>query len=366
MIIKTMRRRRTALIVMLLLVAGCGTSLTKPVLETDGKEMIDIYRNALEDGKTVDDKLDAEKHGIEANASDIDKTKIADGTASEHYVDPAILAANKPRGRRYANKAYTKYKGRYYDKKTGLQVTTFRCGVNTKIRTKPCGKSFGFGSAVREEASKPKKVVARVDEVETSNRVVTPEDIIARDQADNRERAESQRRQEQALSAALGKVSPSAKVDVKHAQQLLNKGGFDVGTPDGFVGTKTSKGLSSFQSRNGLVATGALNMATIAALDALYGDPKQSLTVGAVPQVSRESARKPTEPCNADDLYCGYSRTSDNEIQQLFPRLENPDIVVYVTPHLATHNKVPVPGYTTAFPLYDEVHYAMPGEQVTQ
>ena len=31
-------------------------------------------------------------------------------------------------------------------------------------------------------------------------------------------------------------------------------------------------------------------------------------------------------------------------------------------PHLATEERVPVPGYTTAVPLYERVEYALPGE----
>ena len=31
-------------------------------------------------------------------------------------------------------------------------------------------------------------------------------------------------------------------------------------------------------------------------------------------------------------------------------------------PHLATDARVPVPGYTTAVPLYERVEYALPGE----
>ncbi|WP_134563401.1 TIGR03751 family conjugal transfer lipoprotein, partial [Pseudomonas aeruginosa] len=42
----------------------------------------------------------------------------------------------------------------------------------------------------------------------------------------------------------------------------------------------------------------------------------------------------------------------------------NPDLVMYVFPHLAGTDPVPVPGYSTVFPLYQRVQYAMPGERV--
>ncbi len=57
-----------------------------------------------------------------------------------------------------------------------------------------------------------------------------------------------------------------------------------------------------------------------------------------------------------------YTRTAANELELLFPRLSNPDIYIHVLPHLATESRVPVPGYTTAVPLYDRVEYALPGE----
>lgn len=57
-----------------------------------------------------------------------------------------------------------------------------------------------------------------------------------------------------------------------------------------------------------------------------------------------------------------YSRTQENEIQQTFPRLPNPDMVMYVFPHLAGGN-TPVPGYSTVFPFYSQVQYALPGER---
>ena len=58
-----------------------------------------------------------------------------------------------------------------------------------------------------------------------------------------------------------------------------------------------------------------------------------------------------------------YARTAANELELLFPRLPNPDIYIHVLPHLATGERVPVPGYTTAVPLYERVEYAMPGER---
>lgn len=59
-----------------------------------------------------------------------------------------------------------------------------------------------------------------------------------------------------------------------------------------------------------------------------------------------------------------YTRTAQNEIYRQFQRLPNPDLVMYVFPHLAGTESVPVPGYSTVFPLYQRVHYALPGERI--
>ena len=57
----------------------------------------------------------------------------------------------------------------------------------------------------------------------------------------------------------------------------------------------------------------------------------------------------------------GYTRDAASEINRQFPRLPNPDLVIYVFPHLSGAG-YPVPGYSTVIPMYETVEYAMPGE----
>ena len=57
-----------------------------------------------------------------------------------------------------------------------------------------------------------------------------------------------------------------------------------------------------------------------------------------------------------------YTRDAHNELETTFPRLPNPTLRMYVFPHLATDEHVPVPGYVTTFPMYERVEYALPGE----
>ncbi|MEN4912809.1 TIGR03751 family conjugal transfer lipoprotein [Erwinia amylovora] len=80
---------------------------------------------------------------------------------------------------------------------------------------------------------------------------------------------------------------------------------------------------------------------------------------------SRATLRRPladSERTLAQQTRDSYSRSQQNEIRQTFPRLPNPDMVMYVFPHLAGGN-TPVPGYSTVFPFYGQVQYALPGER---
>lgn len=76
-------------------------------------------------------------------------------------------------------------------------------------------------------------------------------------------------------------------------------------------------------------------------------------------QTARAQAVRPLHNAEAD--LRPWSRDSVNEIEHLFPRLPNPTLLLYIDPHLSEAG-YPVPGYTTAFPLYERVEYALPGE----
>lgn len=58
-----------------------------------------------------------------------------------------------------------------------------------------------------------------------------------------------------------------------------------------------------------------------------------------------------------------YTRTAQNEVESQFHRLPNPDLVMYVFPHLSGSEQIPIPGYSTVFPMHSRVEYALPGER---
>ena len=79
---------------------------------------------------------------------------------------------------------------------------------------------------------------------------------------------------------------------------------------------------------------------------------------------ARQALRRPlTEPLVPSST-TPYTRTAQTENHQQFHRLPNPDLVMYVFPHWAGTESVPVPGYSTVFPLHQRVQYAMPGERL--
>jgi len=79
---------------------------------------------------------------------------------------------------------------------------------------------------------------------------------------------------------------------------------------------------------------------------------------------ARQDLRRPLQTNHSEvDENARFTRTAQNEIYSQFKRLPNPDLVMYVFPHLAGSDPAPIPGYTTVFPLYQRVQYAMPGER---
>lgn len=69
---------------------------------------------------------------------------------------------------------------------------------------------------------------------------------------------------------------------------------------------------------------------------------------------------------NTNTQHLQEIQSNGNAIDSQFARLPNPNIVMYVYPHQAGsgNNLTPVPGYSTVFPLYQHVQYAMPGDMI--
>lgn len=74
--------------------------------------------------------------------------------------------------------------------------------------------------------------------------------------------------------------------------------------------------------------------------------------------VQRWSVKRPVH-------YQGCTRDARNEIQNLFKPLDNPQIPIYVYPHVALigDEQLLKPGYTTGFFLYKQNQFALASEQ---
>jgi len=95
-------------------------------------------------------------------------------------------------------------------------------------------------------------------------------------------------------------------------------------------------------------------------MQSIYDAHFQRMSAAETGSLREASLRRPLNNGEAD--LAGYSRNAYNELDTLFPRLPNPTLVLYVFPHLAGEERVPIPGYATTFPLYERVEYALPGE----
>jgi len=80
---------------------------------------------------------------------------------------------------------------------------------------------------------------------------------------------------------------------------------------------------------------------------------------------TRSTLRRPLEESEHEEPQ-SYTRSARQEIHSQFIRLPNPDLVMYVFPHLAGNEGAPIPGYSTVFPLHQNIHYALPGERVME
>ena len=95
--------------------------------------------------------------------------------------------------------------------------------------------------------------------------------------------------------------------------------------------------------------------------------PEGGLTVSQLYQQSigeptkSWSVRRATKPVH----YEGYTRNASNEIQNLFKPLDNPQVPIYVFPHVALigDEQLIKPGYTTGFFLYKQNQFALASEQ---
>lgn len=92
--------------------------------------------------------------------------------------------------------------------------------------------------------------------------------------------------------------------------------------------------------------------------------PEGGMTVSQLYQQSLEEPIQSWSVKRKPVNYAGYTRDAKNEIQTLFKPLDNPQIPIYVFPHVALigDEQLLKPGYTTAFFLFKQNQFALASE----
>ncbi|GGY79171.1 hypothetical protein GCM10011613_24970 [Cellvibrio zantedeschiae] len=71
-------------------------------------------------------------------------------------------------------------------------------------------------------------------------------------------------------------------------------------------------------------------------------------------------------PISSEEDYISDLPPRAAQIQHLFPALPNPELYMYVRPHVIGNSGAAVPAYMTRFTMYDRTHYAMPNEVISR
>jgi conjugative transfer region lipoprotein (TIGR03751 family) len=109
-------------------------------------------------------------------------------------------------------------------------------------------------------------------------------------------------------------------------------------------------------------------------MEQIYDDSGKAHSKNVLSSSQEKTSRSQTTSME-DDLKTIRAETSKISVQQLnipsenisaqnslqsFHKVLNPTLKLYVYPHLAGNDELPVPGYTTAFNAYEKDHYLLP------
>jgi len=83
----------------------------------------------------------------------------------------------------------------------------------------------------------------------------------------------------------------------------------------------------------------------------------EDTSVNPVPKKSPEQSEEPMPEIRHK---LSSNTTATQATGNGFKKIPNPELTLYVFPHLAGESEIPIPGYSTAFNAYDRDHYALP------
>jgi conjugative transfer region lipoprotein (TIGR03751 family) len=90
------------------------------------------------------------------------------------------------------------------------------------------------------------------------------------------------------------------------------------------------------------------------------GDAAESVLSASIKPYRTEGPSD--QPQNQNPSSTPYTQSAEQSLQEQFPRLKNPTLIMYVFPHLSRDGQTPVPGYATGFSFYETIEFALPGE----
>jgi len=98
----------------------------------------------------------------------------------------------------------------------------------------------------------------------------------------------------------------------------------------------------------------------LATMDQIYDDKTGSKKSAAMQRRAAEIQARPVSDAE---------RVSDLppamlHVRELYPKLPNPEVFMYVKPHTTGESGAVVPGYYTRFYMYERDHFALPSEQL--
>lgn len=92
--------------------------------------------------------------------------------------------------------------------------------------------------------------------------------------------------------------------------------------------------------------------------------PKKGPTMEAVydavdPPQTDTLLQQPTQKSEPKLVVNGPESSAQKTKHAPFKKLPNPELTMYVYPHLAGNAEIPIPGYETAFPVYERDRYSV-------
>jgi conjugative transfer region lipoprotein (TIGR03751 family) len=151
-----------------------------------------------------------------------------------------------------------------------------------------------------------------------------------------------------------------------------NKNSNDTSASDDLSASKNSHSAFSVSSASSTFSTSSTSPASatsiaenktvdVEAAEATKATENSEADLGRIRHTKEKKERKEGKEKVRSTALAGGIHTS-----ALYPfkKLPNPELKLYVYPHFAGSDEIPIPGYYTEFTAYERTHYALPSETI--